>query len=289
MDNLSGGVATVLPIGRHHRAERWVVCKGARAQCPPAFDHSRRVSSGDPRTLRLAHGAEGRARKASPALRRAVIGCAAMRIVLNAGTMAQMSLVALGASALTLTGRELFTSPLATPVVEPVGVNVWPGGADELREALARIEAALDGPRLVDSAPQRLAIGSTGGEDEDADRLEDVLDRLDRMEYIVASGGRDPARTPLDRGLPVDMGSIRAFIELAESDGRAAERDLHLSTPSQVIARFGYPDRAGAANGGVYDMWWGYERVRADGELGTPLQVYFTGDLVLGFSAQWRE
>ena len=73
---------------------------------------------------------------------------------------------------------------------------------------------------------------------------------------------------------------------LAESDKRAAERDLHLLTPEQVVARFGYPDRSGGSNGG---MWWGYERMCVDGKFETPLQVYFSGGVVVGFSAQWRE
>lgn len=120
---------------------------------------------------------------------------------------------------------------------------------DELRAALARLETALRAPELA-LPDSRSSVGASALAPEalvelarDVRDLRAALERLRVLAERVATGS-SAAPTPreiLDAAPEVDWAAIDALRVLVEEDDEAAVRPLRLSTPSEIVRRFGEP------------------------------------------------
>ncbi len=201
--------------------------------------------------------------------------------------MGPIFLAALTSSILTLGGRELLASNRASDQRAPATAESPSNELGfELQEALARIEAKLSATDLAAPSVARMPVSGTPDPMEPRQipeaeaRLVEILARMERVLAINAPSLPMPS---IDRGITVDYAGIRALDVLQRRDRHAAEREVHMLTISEAIARFGYPDRTGAAQGQSYDMYWWYGVTDSEGESNTILELYFTGGLVLSF------
>ena len=126
---------------------------------------------------------------------------------------------------------------------------------------------------LAERSPQSVATverHAVPEADPTHERIETILSRLERLAAALSSG---TANAPLPRS-PVNWGALDALYTLSERDEKAAKRSTLLLTPSEVVARFGFPSEAGGDGGGT---WWNYLRIGPDGKQTGRVSFYFHG------------
>ncbi|MBI5433280.1 MAG: hypothetical protein HZA52_10665 [Planctomycetes bacterium] len=120
---------------------------------------------------------------------------------------------------------------------------------DELRAAVARLEAAAQAPELV--APDlRSAVGPSPVAQEALDTLSESVralqGALERLRVLVERPSSAAASSATPREIVVaapaiDWKAIDALRDLCERDEAAAFRSVSFSTPNEILARFGEP------------------------------------------------
>lgn len=120
---------------------------------------------------------------------------------------------------------------------------------NELRAAIARLEAAAKKPELA-TPDARIEVGALPVTPDavteltrDVRDLKAALERLRVLAERVSTGANAPPtpREILDEVPEVDWKAVDALRALIESDEDEALRQLRLSTPAEIVRRFGAP------------------------------------------------
>ena len=163
--------------------------------------------------------------------------------------------------------------------LEPRGRSDDSALVSRLEDLCHRFETALADARNASSTLP--SVRNEVGEPANAQLGADLIDRLDRLErrlerfvaLATPSGGAELSQM---RSLPVQRDQLVTLAALARRDPEAAKKSTMLLTPREVIARFGFPDDVGGANGG--GSFWNYHYRGANGEfLGGILFVFRDG------------
>lgn len=126
---------------------------------------------------------------------------------------------------------------------------------DALQQQMEAVLAQRS-PQSVTTAERRVVPEA----DSTPERIEAILSRVERLAPALWS--RTESAAPLPRS-PVNWAALDALHALSERDKKAAKRSTMLLTPSEVVARFGFPSAAGGSNGGIF---WSYRRIGSDGQ-----------------------
>ena len=101
--------------------------------------------------------------------------------------------------------------------------------------------------------------------DPTGDQLQEILDRMGRLERVLTSsstaGGWEP--TSIERNTPINWSQLEFLGRLHEMDRKAAQQSTILLTPAEVVRKFGLPTEVGGSQqGGLYFL---YQRRAPDG------------------------
>ena len=97
-----------------------------------------------------------------------------------------------------------------------------------------------------------------------AEEMKEIIGRLERLWSVVPSGGAGNQVLVQQRYAPTNVNALEALGRLNERDPEAAKRTTLLLSPTEVVARFGFPDSVGNSDNGT--LFFAYNRPGPDGE-----------------------
>ena len=113
--------------------------------------------------------------------------------------------------------------------------------------------------------------------------------------YIAEQCGRQTPRLHKRQGIlherhsrqaPINHSAVARIIALNLRDPEAADREIKLRTPRQILERYGFPDELNPSNG-LGDTYWVYRQRNADGTDSTGhVTFYFAGSYVIHYETR---